>query len=80
MEDLAGMKADLVGLKVEAKVEAQKSVVTWLDGRLTRVEDAVSDVRESIREIKPSVIFWGAVPSVLVAIAAVWAYFHGMKP
>jgi len=81
MEDLATMKADLVGLKLESdldsklesKLEGQKTVTQWLDGRLTRVEDLC-------RDLKGSVIFWGALPTALVAIAGIWAYFHGMKP
>lgn len=73
IETLAGMKADVVALKIEAKVEAQKAVQSWLDGRLTHVE-------EVLRDIKGSVIFWGALPTALVALVTIWAYLHGVRP
>lgn len=67
------MKADLVGAKLSGKIDAQGTLLSWLDGRLGQVE-------EGVRTLKGSVVFWGALPTALVAVAAIWAYLHGVKP
>jgi len=73
IEALTSMKADMVGVKVEGKLEAERakreSIFSWFDERLTRVE-------ATLRDMKASVIFWGALPSVIAAVAAWFAYFR----